>query len=98
MLLLSYLERRKSTDPNTKGYFEKNGKALGTFFICAVGFWMILLIILPYLYMVIESFHPKLPMKLRGGPTDLVTLGHLDFYEFSAPHLGATVLKVAGDH
>lgn len=74
MLLLSYLERRKSTDPNTKGYFEKNGKALGTFFICAVGFWMILLIILPYLYMVIESFHPKLPMKLRGGPTDLVTL------------------------
>ncbi|MGO4917878.1 transglycosylase SLT domain-containing protein [Pseudogemmobacter sp. W21_MBD1_M6] len=24
--------------------------------------------------------------------------GHLDFYEFSAPHLGATGLKVAGDH
>jgi tRNA A37 threonylcarbamoyladenosine biosynthesis protein TsaE len=26
------------------------------------------------------------------------TVGHLDFYEFSAPHLGATGLKVAGDH
>ena len=26
------------------------------------------------------------------------TSGHLDFYEFSAPHLGATGLKVAGDH
>ena len=26
------------------------------------------------------------------------TWGHLDFYEFSAPHLGATGLKVAGDH
>ena len=37
---------------------------------------------------------PDLNSKMR----ERMMQGHLDFYEFSAPHLGATVLKVAGDH
>jgi hypothetical protein len=36
----------------------------------------------------------KAPVMVHHVPR----YGHLDFYEFSAPHLGATGLKVAGDH
>jgi spermidine/putrescine transport system permease protein len=30
--------------------------------------------VLPYLYMVVESFHPKLPPTARGGPDDFLTI------------------------
>ena len=39
-----------------------------------------------------------LPLPPLPEQTAIAAFGHLDFYEFSAPHLGATGLKVAGDH
>ena len=39
-----------------------------------VAFWILFLVVLPYLYMVQESFHPKLVAADRGGPKDLLTL------------------------
>ncbi len=41
---------------------------LGVAFIVLVGFWTLFLVVLPYLYMVQESFHPTLPPMARGGP------------------------------
>jgi spermidine/putrescine transport system permease protein len=47
---------------------------LGITFIALVAFWALFLVVLPYLYMVVESFHPKLPPLERGGPKDYLTL------------------------
>jgi spermidine/putrescine transport system permease protein len=67
-------ESRLHKDASHKGFFERNGKALGISFILLVAFWMLFLVVLPYLYMVVESFHPRLPPTERGGPNDVLTL------------------------
>jgi spermidine/putrescine transport system permease protein len=63
-----------TVDPNHRGYFERNGPMLGWAFLLLVAFWVFFLVVLPYLYMVVESFHPRLPPMERGGPKDYWTL------------------------
>ncbi|MFZ8941942.1 MAG: ABC transporter permease [Gemmobacter sp.] len=60
--------------PGHRGYFDRNGALLGTVFIALVGFWTVFLVVLPYLYMVVESFHPRLIPSKRGGPEDVLTI------------------------
>jgi spermidine/putrescine transport system permease protein len=72
--LMSRYESRLAHDPTRKSFFERNGTTLGIVFIALVAFWMLFLVVLPYLYMVQESFHPKLPPMKRGGPEDYLTL------------------------
>jgi len=67
-------ESRQAHDPTHKSFFERNGTALGVVFLVLVAFWTLFLVTLPYLYMVVESFHPKLPPMKRGGPEDFLTL------------------------
>lgn len=67
-------EKKRKPDPTRKGYFERNGKVLGIVFIVLVAFWTLFLVGLPYLYMVVESFHPQLPPLKRGGPDDFLTI------------------------
>jgi spermidine/putrescine transport system permease protein len=67
-------EARNVNDPARKSFFERNGTSLGVVFILLVGFWTLFLVALPYLYMVVESFHPKLTPLERGGPKDLLTI------------------------
>jgi spermidine/putrescine transport system permease protein len=67
-------ESKRIHDPTRKGFFERNGTTLGIVFLLLVGFWTLFLVVLPYLYMVQESFHPKLPPMKRGGPEDFLTL------------------------
>ena len=67
-------ESRVAHDPTHRSYWERNGTVLGVTFIGLVAFWTLFLVTLPYLYMVVESFHPKLPPAQRGGPTDVLTL------------------------
>lgn len=71
---MSTYESKRIHDPTRKGFFERNGAVLGIAFLLLVGFWMLFLVVLPYLYMVQESFHPKLPPMKRGGPEDFLTL------------------------
>ena len=59
--LMAKFEKKAAHDPTHKGYFERNGTVLGVVFIMLVAFWTLFLVVLPYLYMVVESFHPKLP-------------------------------------
>ena len=56
-------EKKLAHDPTHKSFFERNGTVLGITFILLVAFWSLFLVVLPYLYMVVESFHPKLPLQ-----------------------------------
>jgi spermidine/putrescine transport system permease protein len=71
---MSRTEAKLAHDPTHKSFFERNGTTLGIVFIALVAFWTLFLVVLPYLYMVVESFHPKLPPMKRGGPEDFLTL------------------------
>jgi len=73
-IAMARYERGFAHDPTHRGFFERNGTALGVVFIALVAFWTLFLVVLPYLYMVQESFHPKLVAADRGGPKDLLTL------------------------
>src|SRR4029453_8428062 len=72
--LMARREAQLRHDPTHKGYFERNGMTLGILFIVLVALWTLFLVVLPYLYMVVESFHPQLPPTKRGGPEDMLTL------------------------
>jgi spermidine/putrescine transport system permease protein len=71
--LMARYEESRVHDPTHKSFFERNGTTLGILFILLVGFWTLFLVTLPYLYMVVESFHPKLVPAKRGGPEDVLT-------------------------
>lgn len=71
---LARYEAKAAHDPTHKSFFERNGTVLGIAFIALVAFWTLFLVVLPYLYMAQESFHPKLPPLQRGGPDDFLTL------------------------
>jgi spermidine/putrescine transport system permease protein len=72
--LMAKREQGQSHDPTRKSFFERNGTVLGLVFIGLVAFWTLFLVVLPYLYMVVESFHPKLVPAKRGGPEDVLTI------------------------
>lgn len=80
-------ERRLANDPSRKSFFERNGAVISTYLLVAVGFWAIMMIVLPQLYMVDYSFHPKLPPSERGGPKDVYTLANYKFFLFG-PQIG----------
>jgi spermidine/putrescine transport system permease protein len=85
---MSRQEAKLGHDPTRKSFFERNGTALGIVFIVLVAFWTLFLVVLPYLYMVVESFHPKLVPLKRGGPEDVLTLGQYKSF-FVEPTGGA---------
>ena len=94
-------EGKLAHDPTHKSFFERNGTVLGLTFILLVAFWTLFLVTLPYLYMVVESFHPKLPPNQRGGPNDMLTLEQYKSF-FVSPadgawntnHMGAFVFTI----
>ena len=53
------------------GFYKKNGPVIATFFLVAIIFWLVFLIVIPQLYMLDLSFRPNLPPLLRGGPDDV---------------------------
>ncbi len=67
------------------GFFRRNGAAVGTYLIVAVGIWMLLLILLPQVSMLELSFRPKLPPVQMGGPRDMYTLANYRYFLFGSP-------------
>ena len=65
-------------------YFLRNGAALGTFVLVAVGFWVLVLIILPQLFMVEFSLSKNLPPAEVGGPQDVLTFEHYEFMVYGS--------------
>jgi spermidine/putrescine transport system permease protein len=94
-------ESRTAHDPTHKSYFERNGTTLGIVFILLVAFWTLLLVVLPYLYMVQESFHPKLPPLQRNGPDDFLTVQQYKSFfvepsggDWNTNHMSAFVFSI----
>ena len=71
---MAWAEKGSAHDPTHKSFFERNGTVLGVTFITLVAFWTLFLVAFPYLYMVVESFHPTMMPSKRGGPDDILTL------------------------
>jgi spermidine/putrescine transport system permease protein len=79
---------RRTTGPGGQGAIaalvDRNGRLVATFLVGAVGFWVLLLILMPQLTMVDYSFHPKLPQSKRGGPEDVYTLENYRYFLFGS--------------
>lgn len=65
-------------------FFKKNGSLISLYFITALVFWLVFLIIIPQLYMLDLSFRPNLPPLLRGGIDDIHTLEHYKHFIFGS--------------
>ncbi len=65
-------------------FFKKNGLGLGLYLLIAVGFWLLILIILPQLSMLDFSFRHHLPPREMGGVKDVYTLENYKFLIFGA--------------
>ena len=65
-------------------FYKKNGPAIATFFLVAIIFWLVFLIVIPQLYMLDLSFRPNLPPLLRGGPDDVYTLTHYKHFLYGS--------------
>ncbi len=67
-----------------KDYFRRNGLAMGWALLLLVGFWVIVLIILPQISMLDFSFRPNLPPPEMGGPKDTYTLENYKYLIFGS--------------
>ena len=65
-----------------KEYFKTNGAAMGWTLILLVGFWVVVLIILPQISMLDFSFRHNLPPPEMGGPKDTYTLDNYRYLIF----------------
>ena len=70
-------------------FFNKNGPLISTYFILAIVFWLVFLIIIPQLYMLDLSFRPNLPPLLRGGRVDKKDI--INSYKYSQAQRFATL-------
>ncbi|MDH3660134.1 MAG: ABC transporter permease [Alphaproteobacteria bacterium] len=66
-------------------FFERNGPLLGSYLIVAVGFWILVLILLPQLAMLDISFRYNLPPSLVGSERDVYTLSNYQHMLFGNP-------------
>ena len=96
--LMAARDRRREANSHRPGFFQRNGIALSTYLLVAVGFWTIMIIVLPQLYMIDYSFRPNLTAAQIGGPKDVYTLANYRYLIFGRPgdsetlnwlHLGA---------
>ena len=65
-------------------FYKKNGPVIATFFLVAIIFWLVFLIVIPQLYMLDFSFRPNLPPLLRGGADDVYTLSHYKHFLYGS--------------
>ena len=69
---------------DSQHFLKKMATLVSTYFIIAIIFWLIFLIIIPQLYMLDLSFRPNLPPLLRGGADDVHTLEHYRHFIFGS--------------
>ena len=65
-------------------FYKKNGPVIATFFLVAIIFWLVFLIVIPQLYMLDLSFRPNLPPLLRVGADDVYTLSHYKHFLYGS--------------
>ncbi len=73
---------------------NRYGTLLTTIFILLTGFWLLMLIILPNIYLFETSFRPYLPITEVGGPKDVFSLNNY-FTFFNSPiHMNVFVWTI----
>jgi spermidine/putrescine transport system permease protein len=82
--LMARRDYKASGDPNKLTFIQRNGVPISVFLVVSVGIWALVLIVLPQMYMVDYSFHPKLPPARRGGPEDVYTLENYRYFLFGS--------------
>jgi spermidine/putrescine transport system permease protein len=87
---LARRERAAADDPHARTFFQRNGWPVAIFLIAAIAIWSLVLIVLPQLYMVDYSFHPKLPPAARGGPRDVYTLENYRYFLYGSTYSTAS--------
>jgi spermidine/putrescine transport system permease protein len=94
-------ESKLAHDPTHKSFFERNGTSLGIVFIALVAFWTLFLVTLPYLYMVVESFHPRCRRRSAAGRNDVLTIAQYKSFfvnptdnEWNWLHMGAFAFSI----
>lgn len=78
--IMAHRERRALPHPKPPSFVERNGWPVSLYLIVAVGFWALILIVFPLLYMVDYSFLPKLRLSEKGGPKDVYTLENYRYF------------------
>jgi len=63
-------------------FFKNNGLIMGSFLMFLVGFWVIVLILLPQISMLDFSFRFNLPPALQGTEADVYTLNNYRYLVF----------------
>jgi len=81
--LAAVLERRRRGRAGPS-FIKRNGAAVATYLVLAVGLWMALMILLPQLSMIELSFRPNLPRLQVGGPKDVYTLENYRYFLFGS--------------
>lgn len=82
--LLSVLERRRLGSLAPVSFWRRNGIAVSTYLVLAVGLWTVIMIVLPQLYMIDLSLRPKLPPAQIGGPKDIYTLENYRYFLYGS--------------
>ena len=83
--IMAHLERSALPNPKPPSFIERNGWPVSMYLIIGVGFWALILIIFPLLYMVDYSFLPKLRLSEKGGPKDVYTLENYRYFLTGSP-------------
>ena len=78
---MASLERRRDGGVS---FTQRNGAAIATYLVVAVGLWSLFMIVLPQLSMIELSFRPKLPTAQIGGPRDVYTLQNYRYFLFGS--------------
>jgi spermidine/putrescine transport system permease protein len=76
-------ERRGVPRPGP-GFIQRNGAAIATYLILAVGVWALVMIVLPQISMIEFSFRPNLPRAQVGGAKDVYTLANYRYFLFGS--------------
>jgi spermidine/putrescine transport system permease protein len=82
--IMAAADRRKAGAEAPPPFLRRNGIAIAFYLILAVGLWAVVMIVLPQLYMVEFSFHPKLPPTEMGGPKDIYTLENYRYFIYGS--------------
>jgi spermidine/putrescine transport system permease protein len=84
-MAMAAVDRAHGRMPAGVGFFRRNGIVLSTYLVIAVGFWTILIIVLPQLTMIEYSFRHNLVAVDVGGPKDVYTLANYRYLLFGRP-------------
>jgi spermidine/putrescine transport system permease protein len=82
--ILSVLERRRLGSLAPISFWRRNGIAVSSYLVLAVGLWTVIMIVLPQLYMIDLSLRPKLLPAQTGGPKDVYTLENYRYFLYGS--------------